>query len=132
MNNRDVAACTELAAYKICKGNLCVNENGKFRTCEAELLLNPSLSTFQICNVQVTYEDQFDGSLIESLGRWLYSLQEPNIAITTCPNQANNQITLKGTGIFQLAPGCDLRIKERQLPDTTNRRGETETLHCFT
>ena len=68
MNHRDVAACTELPAYKISKGNLPVNENGKFRTCEAELLLNPSLSTFQICNVQVTYEDQFDWSLIESLG----------------------------------------------------------------
>ena len=46
MNHQDVAACTELPAHKICKENLPVNENGKFRTCEAELLLNPSLSTF--------------------------------------------------------------------------------------
>ena len=131
MNHRDVAACTELLAYKICKGNLPVNENGKFRTCEAELLLNPSLSTFQICNIQVTYENQFDWSLIESLGGWLYSLQKPTIAITTCPNQAKNQITLKGTGIIQLAPGCDLRIKEKTLPGTTNRKGETEMIYGF-
>ena len=130
MNHRDVAACTELLAYKICKGNLPVNENGKFRTCEAELLLNPSLSTFQICNVQVTYEDQFDWSLIESLGGWLYSLQEPTIAITTCPNQVKHQITLRGTGIIQLAPGCDLSTKERTLPGTTNRKGETKMIYA--
>ena len=130
MIHRDVAACTELPAYKICKGNLPVNENGKFRTCEAELLLNPSLSTFRIRNIQVTYENQFDCGLIESLGGWLYSLQKPTIAITTCPNQANNQITLKGTGIIQLAPECDLRIKERTLPDTTNRKGETEMIYA--
>ena len=60
MNHRDVAACTELPAYKICKENLPINENGKFRNYEAELPLNPSLSTFQICNIQVTYENQFD------------------------------------------------------------------------
>ena len=68
-------------------------------------------------------------SLIESLGRRLYSLQGPTIAITTCLNQANNQITLKVTGIIQLAPGCDLRIKERTQPGTTNRKGETEMIY---
>ena len=60
----------------------------------------------------------------------MYSLDEPTIAITTCPNQANNQITLKGTGIIQLAPGCDLRIKERTLPGTSNRKGETELIYA--
>ena len=129
MIHRDVAACTQLPAYQICKGNLPVNENGKFRTCEAELLLNPSLSIFQICNVQKTYENQFEWSLVESLGGWLYSLQEPTNAITTCPYQVNNQITSKGTGIIQLAPGCDLRIKERTLPGTTNRKRETEMIY---
>ena len=56
----------------------------------------------------------------------MYSLQEPNIATTTCPNQ----LTLKGTGIIQLAPGCDLRIKERTLPGTTNRKAETELIYA--
>ena len=121
MNHRDVAACTELPAYKNCKGNLPINENGKFRTCKTELLLNPSLSAFQICNVQMTCENQFDWNLIESIGGWLYSLQQPTIAITTCPNQANNQITLIGTSIIQLTPRCNLRIKERSLPGTTNQ-----------
>ena len=130
MIHRDVAACTQLPAYQICKGNLPVNENGKFRTCEAELLLNPSLSIFQICNVQKTYENQFEWSLVESLGGWLYSLQEPTNAITTCPYQVNNQITSKGTGIIQLAPGCDLRIKERAFLGTTDRKGETEMIYA--
>ena len=60
----------------------------------------------------------------------MYSLQEPTIAITTCRNQANNQITSKGTGIIQLAAGCDLRIKERKLPGTSNRKGETEMIYA--
>ena len=50
----DQGLCMELPAYNICKGNLPVNEHGKFKTCEAELLLNSSLFTFQIGDVQIT------------------------------------------------------------------------------
>ena len=51
INHRDVSACTELSSCSICKRNLPINENGKFRNCEAELLLSSSLSTFRICDV---------------------------------------------------------------------------------
>ena len=129
MNHQDVAACTELSSCRICKRNLPINENGKFRTCEAELLLSPSLSTFRICDVQITYKDQLDWKLLSTLGGWLYSLQEPIIATIVCLHQNSNQTELRGTGIVQLAPGCDLRIKGRMLPGTINQKGRTEIIY---
>ena len=129
MNHRDVAACTELSPCRICKRNLPINENGKFRTCEAELLLSPSLSTFRICDVQITYKDQLDWKLLGTLGGWLYSLQEPITATIVCLHQSSNQTELRGIGIVQLAPGCDLRIKGRMLPGTINQKGQTEIIY---
>ena len=102
-----------------------INENCKFRTCESELLLNPSLSTFQNCDVWVIYTNQLDWKLIDTLGAWLYALQEPTLAATTCLNQDNKQINLKETGIIRLAPGHNLRMDMRTLPGATSQNSET-------
>ena len=67
--------------------------------------------------------------MIETLVGWLFLLQEPTLATTTCLNQANKQIKLKETGIIQLAPGCNLRMEERILPGAINHKGETEIIY---
>ena len=100
MDHQDIAAFKELPAHNICKGNLPIREYRKSRTYEVELLLNPSLSTFQICAIRGTYKNQLDWEVIGTLGGWLYSPQQSIIAITSCPSQTKKQIKLKGTGII--------------------------------
>ena len=89
----------------------------------------PSLSTFRICDVQITYKDQLDWKLLSTLGGWLYSLQEPTIATIVCLHQSSNQTELRGTGIVQLAPGCDIRIRGGILPGTINQKGRAEIIY---
>ena len=88
------------------------------------------MPTFQICDVQVTYKDQFDWRLIETLGRCLYSLQEPTLTTIVCLPQRNKQFKLKETGIIQLAPGCGLRMEEKILPGTINQKGSNEIIYA--
>ena len=131
MNHQEVLACKKLPDHSSCKGNLPSNKIAKSRTCKGELLLNPTLSTFKICDIQGSYKNQSDWKLIETVSGLLYSLEKPALVTVACLSQPNNQTELKGTGIIQLASGCDLRIREKTLLGVINY-GKREQLKSST
>lgn len=65
------ALCRKTIGYLLCPGMFPIYKMATCETCEAQLLLSPSLKTFRLCDIQVSYEHQTFWKVIPSLSAWI-------------------------------------------------------------
>lgn len=87
-------------------------ETARFHYCESELLLNPMMSTFRLCNIMVSHEHQPYWKSLSSLNGWIDSTQGDLTAALTCSPRLNEHIMMKGIGLIQTAPKCKIRTSQ--------------------
>ena len=92
-----------------------------YASCESSLLNNPTVESFRLCEVQVSYRKRPFFKLLETPGGWIYSFLTKTAAEITCPARRTSKIQLKGVGIVQIAPGCYLRTSRLSLPSPGSR-----------
>ena len=115
--------------YCICKGNLPIFETVKHRTCESEVLLNPTAGVFRSCNIKISYNISPWWTAIQSLYAWLHSTAEKVQAEVICPSKSKSRIGMIGIGLIQMVNECELRTDDVTLPCISNLRGLTEIIY---
>ena len=128
MYEKNYNQCVQLYERYIYKGNLPIHEVARHKTCESEVLLQPSIEAFRTCTIQVTYKPRPSWTAIRTLSAWLYSIPSEILTEVEC-NVERRGIKLSGIGLIQLSAGFTLKTKETTLPGLTDQRGSSEILY---
>ena len=128
MYEKNYNQCVQLCERYLCKGNLPIHEVARHKTCESEVLLQPSIEAFRTCTIQMTHKPRPSWAAIRTLSAWLYSILSEILAEVEC-NVERRGIKLSGIGLIQLSAGCTLKTKETTLPGLTDKRGSSEILY---
>ena len=81
----------------------------------------PTIESFRLCEVQVSYKKRPYFKFLETLSGWMYSILTTTTVKVTCPSRKSQTVQLNGVGIVQIAPGCYLRTSGLSLPSPGSR-----------
>ena len=103
------ALCRDLQNYIMCPGLFPIYETATYPRCELQLLLDPTLTYFKLCNIQVSYEQHPYWQAIRSLNGWLYSTTKDIGVEIKCFTKQTINIKINGLGLIRIPLGCELR-----------------------
>ena len=122
-----MAQCKKVREFFMCSDNSHVYEASTYASCESSLLNNPTVESFRLCEVQVSYKKRPYFKLLKTLSVWMYSILMITTARVTCPSRKSLTMQLRGVGIVQMAPGCYLRTSGLSLP-SSGSKGQTSVV----
>ncbi|XP_051154836.1 uncharacterized protein LOC127277608 [Leptopilina boulardi] len=113
----DIQKCIRSNGKRMCQSIRPIYDSSIVPSCEIELLkiVKPAKDVLKTCNIRLSLNQQPFWTALSTLGGWLYSLMESEVAYITCNGNAAQEAKLEGTGILQLSKGCTLKTDSVSL-----------------
>ena len=101
-----INSCHRTSYAYLCPLNQPLFEVSSTDACEVSLLLRPTIQVFKHCDVRIRPQHTPFWARLTSTQGWLYSLETPESVQIICSGMKDDLITMEGTGILHLRPGC--------------------------
>ena len=113
-------------------GHICSTRGVMLSTqgkCEIEMLLRPSRTALDSCNIAISKDLSTQWSYLEVDGTWIFSAATEERIRISCPDDVYENAKLRGVGILRLAHGCMARTPSATLISEDIRTSSVQYLY---